>query len=304
MKKHRWLGARSYSLGVLVAVLLVAASAVGDSRSDGDGEVIVTYVGNAGFLVDAGEEKVLIDALIDSAPGYVDQPAAMKEALAAAEGPYAGVDLVLATHAHADHFGPRAVVRHLAANPRARFVSTPQAVAKLRREAGFEAIADRVTAVLPAEGERWRDETPALEASLLEAVNLHHGRDRDPPVENLGLLFTVGGRRFLHVGDTECDVADFRAAGLAGENVDVALVPSWYWVRPWRGTLEETVAIGRRLAMHLAPGWADGARGEYPDDSRRRVAWLEENDPEVVVLRRPGEAWTVAGREPSPSNDL
>ena len=56
------------------------------------------------------------------------------------------VDLILATHNHADHFDPIAVGRHLRANPEARFVSTKQAVKSLRdRVEDFEAIADDLT---------------------------------------------------------------------------------------------------------------------------------------------------------------
>ena len=44
---------------------------------------------------------------------------------------FAGVDLILASHFHGDHFDAASVARHLRANPEAVFLSTNQAVAEL-----------------------------------------------------------------------------------------------------------------------------------------------------------------------------
>lgn len=171
----------------------------------------ITYLANEGFLLAGGGEKVLVDALFgDGLAGYAVVPAELRSKLEAAQPPFDGVDLVLATHFHDDHFDPRAVGRFLAAAPQARFVSTPQAVERLRTEYdGFEGIAPRVRAVLPAEGDAERLESDGV---ALTVYNLHHGRGR--PIENLGFLVEVGGARLLHVGDTMVDAEELAVLDL------------------------------------------------------------------------------------------
>ena len=53
-----------------------------------------------------------------------------------------------------DHFNAEAVAKHLRNNPEARFVSTRQAVEKLRRVDDFDEFRDRVSGFWPAEGTR------------------------------------------------------------------------------------------------------------------------------------------------------
>jgi glyoxylase-like metal-dependent hydrolase (beta-lactamase superfamily II) len=53
-------------------------------------------------------------------------------ALAAARAPFDNVDLILATHYHGDHFHPRPVAAHLAANPRATLATSAQVIDSLR----------------------------------------------------------------------------------------------------------------------------------------------------------------------------
>jgi L-ascorbate metabolism protein UlaG (beta-lactamase superfamily) len=181
-------------------------------------------VGNEGFLIALEDRKVLVDALYrDGVPGYVIHPPARRNLLEEARPPFDGVDVVLATHFHADHFDPSAVAAHLSANPEAIFISTPQAVALLRRESGSEETRARVREVFPAEGERTRIEHAGLSVT---AINLHHGRSR--PIQNLGYIIEIGGRRLLHVGDSEADREDLGVYGLEAEAIEIGLIPYWY----------------------------------------------------------------------------
>ncbi len=67
--------------------------------------VSVTYLANEGFLLAAGPLQVLIDGLFDDGiDGYPAVPEAIRQRLEAGSGPWAVIDLVLATHHHGDHF--------------------------------------------------------------------------------------------------------------------------------------------------------------------------------------------------------
>ncbi len=276
----------------LLAVLLVAAAPAAQPPAAqppaAKGPALeVTYIGNEGFLLAAGGRKVLIDALTaGDLPDYVLLPPDLRARLEGAEPPFDGVELVLATHFHADHFGPRAVARYLAANPRAVFVSTPQAVARLRGTLGAsQDLMGRVRAVLPEEGGRL-----AIPELGVTALHLHHGRDRDPPVQNLGFLIEMGGLRVLHVGDTEATPAEFAPHGLVREGIDLGLIPSWILLRsPWKGAVEEAIRPRRLVAMHLPPAWSDRVSAWGRRFFRDEVAQLRKAYPQAVIFEQPME---------------
>jgi L-ascorbate metabolism protein UlaG (beta-lactamase superfamily) len=119
---------------VLIALLALLAASAG-SAADGSSEVAlrVRYVGNEGFVVEGDGRRVAIDALFgEGIPGYAAAPAPLRAELERGTGEWGSVAVALATHHHGDHFDPAAVGRFLEANPEARFVSTPQAVERLR----------------------------------------------------------------------------------------------------------------------------------------------------------------------------
>lgn len=239
----------------LLAALAVLATP-GNAEATG---ARLTYLANEGFLIEGGGKKVLVDALHHGGvEGYPALEPETQRRLEAAEAPFADVDLVLASHHHADHFEPVAVGRHLLANPKAHFVSTEQAVEQLRTGFDdFSKIENRVHGAWPGEGETVEISVGGLDLTVL---NLHHGRDRKPPVQNLGLLFSVGGTTFLHVGDTQVTARDVAAYELSRKDVDVLLLPYWHLLGPEGRKLRDAIDPGRVVAMHLpsedAPaGW-------------------------------------------------
>lgn len=280
---------------------LLAADGGGGSRSPG---VAVVPLANAGVLLVAGERRVLVDALFgDGLPGYATVPPARRADLEAARGEFAGVDLVLATHAHRDHFDAAAVARHLAANPAARFVSTPQAVAAIRALPAGAALADRLHAVLPDEGER---ATLRFDDVTVTAFQLHHGRGLARPVANLGFLVELGGRRVVHLGDTAATAEELAATGLAARGIDLALVPFWRLLdEADRAAIRRALRPARLTAMHVplpaAPVemfGADGGRAGLDAALGLPVSGVEllELDAPTLHLDAAADATRIGGR--------
>jgi L-ascorbate metabolism protein UlaG (beta-lactamase superfamily) len=253
----------------------------------------LTYLANEGFLITGAGRKVLVDALHHATvPEYPAVPAATLADLEAARGPFAGVDLVLATHHHGDHFDPQAVGRHLLANRRARFVSTPQAVAQLREGfAEYGQIAERVVAVYPAEGEH-RELELGIPGLALTALNLTHGR-REPPIENLGFLLELAGHRLLHAGDTVADEKDLAGLDLPSARIDLALLPYWLLLDGGHEAVERNYRPRRVVAIHLPRAAADAAVFGATGSLARLQDQLAEL-PGVRVFRAPGETRPAA----------
>ena len=281
MKASRWFAAALFAclLGNPGAICAAAAEAPPPG-------VRITYLANEGFLLEAGETRVLIDALFgDGLPNYLVVPPAARADLEAARGRFAGVDLILASHAHADHFDAAAVARHLRANPAAVFLSTEEAVAEVRGELGEKVPGVKLVAVYPD-----RDKSASFELAGVEVrvLNLHHGR---LPIQNLGLVVSLGGIDVLHVGDTSADASDLQPYAESLDEVDVWLLPDWLMGAPdWEAVRGRADGPTWLVNMHLAapdapPDWFGSARSH-----ERRIERILEELPDIWIPVEPLES--------------
>ncbi len=246
------------------------------------------YVANEGFLVEGGGKRVLIDGLFgDGVSGYPVSPAGVRDRLERGVGEWAGIGVALATHFHPDHFDPGSVGRFLEANPGAVFISTPQAVAKLRETyPDAPGLFARARAVLPAEGSVERLE---IDDIGIEVLNLHHGL-RDPPVQNLGFIVTLGGERFLHFGDTEAKIDDFVPYLERLADVDLALLPFWFLSSAWRAEMVRDRIRPRRIVVaHLPLPTAPGSYFGRWQSYENLVRTIRDGFPQARFPRSSGE---------------
>lgn len=229
-------------------VILLCMPRMATAQNSKASPLEVTYLANEGFMIACGGEKVLIDALFrEGVAGYAVISPATRALLEQARSPFDGVEVALATHFHADHFDAEAVLAHLKNNPQAFFFSTNQAADKLRATGQFDAVKTRVVAALPKEGERFHNEHRGLHVQLL---NIHHGRGR--PIENLGFIVEIAGKRILHIGDSEAEAAVFQKYEVFKDSIDVAFLPSWYFFNDdFKQAVREQIRPRHIVVMHI-----------------------------------------------------
>jgi hypothetical protein len=150
--------------------LLLAASFLALIAPAQPGGVNVTLTANEGVLLSAGDKKVLIDALFQEYEGYPVAPARMQQALARGQAPFDGVNLILVTHRHGDHFHPGPVAAHLRANRGATLVTSQQVIDSLRAGANFTVLHEGqvLSRTMPA-GSRRREIINAIGTSSISA---------------------------------------------------------------------------------------------------------------------------------------
>lgn len=215
------------------------------SQSEG---VSITFLANEGVLLSSGTSEVLIDALYLKYKTYAIPVDSTRAALARARPPFDGVDLILATHWHGDHFHPEPVAAHLRANPGATLLTSRQVVDSLRgRAPAADPISSRVVAHTVAPGTSRQVTVGGIRVELL---GLPHGGH--PGVEHLGYIVELGGRRVLHVGDADITELAFAPFRLDTARIDVALVPyQAVTSRAERRVVEQWIRPRQVVAFHV-----------------------------------------------------
>ncbi len=228
------------STAAIGAAWLAAAPVHSRTHTTVEG-VQITFLANEGVMLAADGRTVLIDALfVKYKDGFATPADSTRSALHAALTPFDSVDLVLVTHRHGDHFHPAPVAAHLRANPRATLLTSRQVVDSLLGFGPARALAgDRLLGRTVAPGTRRRDVIRGITVELLGLP--HHD------LAHLGFIVELGGRRVLHVGDTDGGAATIEALAalrLDTARIDVALLPQWLvtgernrnaiarWIRP------------------------------------------------------------------------
>ena len=236
---------------------VLAATLAGTSSMGGQTPVpsppAIRYVANAGVLVTVEGHRFLIDAPIrDGIPPYATSPADERARLESASAPYDGVDAILITHWHEDHFSPEAVAAHLTRNGRAVLVSSPEVVARVRAVAAHLPV-QRLRGILPAPGQF---EAVTVGPVTVRVLRIRHNPTRRLPEQHVGFLIGEAAP-VLHVGDADPAADNF---GLLRQlpKVDVALLPFWYVLDDAsRRFVAEAIGPRGIVAIHLPP--ADAA---------------------------------------------
>ena len=222
-----------------------------------DNAPTVTYVANEGFLLEQGGRKVLVDALFDGADDNLAPSPELLEQMTAGRAPFAGVDLLLVTHPHGDHFNPRLVAAHLRASPRTRLIAHTQTVDQLRKEPAFEQIAAQIHEARLDPGGRERVTVNGIPVDVLclpHGPYYRDGRNVHEQVRNLAFFVDLGGTRFLHMGDAVIDDSSpqLSAYPFREAPVDVLFAQLGLTDAAQR-LIAEKIKPSQIVAMHVAP---------------------------------------------------
>ena len=231
----------------------------------------LAYVANMGVLVSSGEDKVLIDSLFDKPnPDYRAPAPEMLDRIMRGEAPFDGIDLILVTHNHPDHFDPGLAARYLEARPGAVLIAPADAVEAMRQAAAdWTKIGPRV---VPADLKVGEKRSLDVKGIPVMACRTFHSGDRDSPM-NLMYLFELDGRRVWHEGDPNGRCEIFEAFGLKDARLDLAIVHYWYPLEPNCARFLQEVLKADHVALgHLpirlesdAPNKIDMVRQYYKD---------------------------------------
>ena len=236
--------------------LTSTVSATTDANPD---PVEIRLVANMGVLVSQGENKVLVDALFtDVYDGRFRIPTSDdREAMINGAGEFDGVDALLFTHEHGDHFNAGEAGLALAGNNTLVLMAPDQVSSQLGATATERALPDGLS---------------------VRAVPMFHMEGMD----NHAFIIELGETSVLHLGDTNPDEADFTV--LDGEYIDVVLYPIWFvQSETGQAELNGRFADARHVAVHVPAHISSEQMAEYLGEGNSLV------DPGDRIVINPGD---------------
>lgn len=243
----------------------------------------VTYVGNAGFLVNVGDKKILIDAIFKGFNSY-KLPKEIQEKLAKGESPFDKIDLILVTHPHGDHFDIEMVKQHLRNNPKTVFASTKKTIELLNE------ISNKTISFDPKRGV---SETTLINGINIEAFNLPHWKPKTDEKEfvNLGFLVSVNGIKFFHTGDIDFEYIGFdeiRKYNLQEKNIDIAFMQHFY--------LTDTAMEKKLLKEGICSRFIFPSHYHYTNPAFDKML-VRHNYPKAIFFDKELQSWEMPTKE-------
>jgi L-ascorbate metabolism protein UlaG (beta-lactamase superfamily) len=259
------------------AKLIVAAIGVtlcGSVQAD----LTLTQLANAGVILDDGEARIMIDGMVvEPYAVYAGLPELAQADFLAARGPFAGVDLALVSHRHHEHSQPEYACQFLQASPETELYTSEQVIGLLREFCRDFVVGNPlIHTIAPQYGE---PEVIEVDGAKVTVLPLSHGTRKYARIRHYAHLVEIGGMSVLHIGDAAMDPAEFERAGLAGLELDVALIPlRFFQPGPGAELITRYLDAPLKIAVHIPPGEVDEVR-----------AYLAEFFPTVQMMDKPME---------------
>lgn len=227
-----------------------------------------TYIANSGVLIEYSATKILIDAIFDQ---YNLKLAAPSEStiqkIMNGNSPYDGVDLVLVTHSHRDHFNPELAVKYLNTHQDVRMIAPPQSLDSMKFYSGFKKISSHVYSY------PWKRAWKQLiqDNITVRSIYTRHGGRNNFQNQNQMFLITIGDKKILHVGDTQMEPDNYENLRLIYEDIDLAIVPFWYMSSVYgKELIDDYIKPKKVVAVHFPVTGAEESiqkiQDQFPND--------------------------------------
>jgi L-ascorbate metabolism protein UlaG (beta-lactamase superfamily) len=263
------------AMSAIVLLVCTGSPLLADDPTPAAG-ITITQLANEGAMISDGETRILIDAMVvEPYSIYGGLPSEAIPVFEKLSGPFSEIDLVLVSHRHHDHNQPRFACSFMQASLHSKLISSSQVLGLMREKCRqFLSNSDRVSEMDPQYGEPHVIE---LENVQISVFPLSHGTGKYARLQNYGHLIEIGGMKVLHVGDAAMKPEDFSRAGLDKLEIDVALIPFWYF-QPGPGSevIDEFLDAPHKIAVHIPPG-----------EMAEVQEYMRESFPSVTILENP-----------------
>ena len=224
---------------LLLLTFLVVITQFCYSQND---SVQVTYIANAGFLIEVNNKKILIDALLEKhEPQYCVIPTdnLLKNMKSAADE-FSDINIIVSTHHHPDHFCKAVVMSHLLNNPKGVYISTKQTIDELKSDSiNFSKIKKQVNEITPEKYKSTDIEIDDVKIEILRfkhrptyTINYETGKkyNEQKNIQNIGFIFEIDGVRIFYCGDAITHVSkEYEIFAKHFHDIDIAFLDRYFF---------------------------------------------------------------------------
>ena len=216
-----------------------------------------TYLANEAVMVVSGDQKLLFDPFYaETFDIYRQVPEPIRSDMLAGNGVFQGVDAIVVSHAHADHFAADVMRAYMTDHPEVRLYAPGQAVAMMDALGDIpDAIRERITEINLEYGD---DPIRIDEGGLtLEVVRIPHAgwpAEERAVVQNYVFRVSAGKDTVMHMGDADPRMLHFAPYEdhWKARRTDLAMPPYWfYFDKTGREILDEVINAEDSVGVHV-----------------------------------------------------
>jgi len=253
-------------MNIKVLFLLIMLANLVFQPCSGQKKIDVTYIANAGFLIESGGKKVLIDALFKNGWNtYLVPSDTVVSKIIKQQIPFTNANLKLITHNHGDHFNDSLVVAYLNSNSENILIAPPLVINAILKNPGFKNNENQIVKLDKINGEK-NDTT--INGIRVRSFFIQH--DTRPQIEQVGYLIDINAFKVFHSGDYNgAEVVEFGKLQLQNEQIDLAFLNFYgFWsTKEERKFTKEYIAPKRITLIHIPPAETkivkDSVKGIY-----------------------------------------
>lgn len=239
-----------------VFISLILLTSIICSSCSGQKKLDVTYIANAGFLIESKGKQVIIDALfMNGWDNYLIPADSVVSDIINQQDPFDHSTLMLITHNHGDHFNAAMVVAYLTGNSENKLIAPPKVTDELIKHPDYKKFENQI---VPVDKLSRNHNDTIIQGIRVRSFFIQH--DARPQIENLGFLIDMDHLKIFHSGDNNgSDIAEFETLQLQNENIDLALLNFYgFWNTPAeRDFTEAFLDPGNIALMHIPPAEVD-----------------------------------------------
>jgi len=261
---------------LIITFLFVQVNVQGQTSHKKD--LKLTYIANAGFLIEYNSKKILIDAL-HSWPNFQSTPDEVFSDMLNSHPPFDNIDLILFTHAHPDHYHPVMAELFLLKQKSTVFIAPNNAVELLKISDPdlFMQISDSQIREIDI---KIGDVMELSENGIdLKIFGLDHGGSQSNML-NFGFLIEIDDKTLLHEGDAEIKDEFFQSSRHESKNIDVLFADQYLFTHSLRqNIINKFIKPKHIIATHF-----------LLKDLSKASKIIKEKYPDVIIFKKPMES--------------
>lgn len=237
---------RKVFFSILILVNILNSSCSRQEKID------VTYIANAGFLIESNGKQIIIDALFKQGwDNYLIPEESIVSDIINQQDAFTHSNLMLITHHHGDHFDPSMVVAYLMNNSENILIAPPKVTDVIKTHPEIAKFEKQI--VLLDKTDQEKNDT-TIQGIRIRSFFIQH--DSRPAIENVAYLIDIDKRKIFHSGDnTGADISELEKLQLQHENIDLALLNFYgFWnTKEDRNLTEEYIKPKEIVLIHIPP---------------------------------------------------